>query len=547
MSRTDPTQEKEPTEQVVFPQINTFPAIPRPYQLRDWSAVARKYDEFLFQDNDADRCLPFVWEDDRELNYDQQSFGLPSYVCEEQELGKRDEAITCLAAVVSASLNGIDKRKAPRGKNWVKMCKNWFNRENNAGVYLNNKSSTGKGSLWYAGMAQVLSFQLMDLYPDVSGFDSQLRESARTIHNMCRTLGDGDVSNPDFRIQGFDFANMEPTPGNRYEAEGAASSGWLLYMAHQRLGEAKYLNAAKGCLNFLDTQSNNPFYEVLLPYGAITAARMNAEEDTAYDVKQLLEWTFGPSDARPGWGIVNERWGEYDCHGLQGSLTNRWGYAFAMNTFQTVSIAAPVPRYDQRFARLLGKWVLNAANNARLFYPSSLSAEQCDQASREWSESHDPEGVVAFEGLKHVTPKGDAPYGTGDAADGDPPPLNLATYGSSHVGFLGAIVSETNVEAVVEVDLRATDFYQKDAYPTYLYYNPHSQPKELKVNTASNTAVDLYETTSHSFVANDVEGETQITLPASTALVIVEVPNQAEYETEGGNLYADNTPVEYRY
>ena len=47
--------------------------------------------------------------------------------------------------------------------------------------------------------------------------------------------------------------------------------------------------------------------------------------------------------------------------------TNDNGYAFAMNTFYPASTYVPMVRYDQSYARAVGKWVLNIANNARYF------------------------------------------------------------------------------------------------------------------------------------------------------------------------------------
>ena len=58
--------------------------------------------------------------------------------------------------------------------------------------------------------------------------------------------------------------------------------------------------------------------------------------------------------------------------GLVGSTTDGEGYAFAMNTFQWAGALTPVARYDTRYAHDIGKWMLNLANAARLFYPGSL-------------------------------------------------------------------------------------------------------------------------------------------------------------------------------
>lgn len=39
-----------------------------------------------------------------------------------------------------------------------------------------------------------------------------------------------------------------------------------------------------------------------------------------------------------------------------------------MNGFQQAAALAPVAKYDKRYARAIGKWLLNIANASRLFY-----------------------------------------------------------------------------------------------------------------------------------------------------------------------------------
>jgi hypothetical protein len=57
---------------------------------------------------------------------------------------------------------------------------------------------------------------------------------------------------------------------------------------------------------------------------------------------------------------------------LIGEINGGDDYAFAMNTFEQIGALVPLVRYDSRFARAIGKWVLNAANASRLFYPNFL-------------------------------------------------------------------------------------------------------------------------------------------------------------------------------
>jgi len=93
---------------------------------------------------------------------------------------------------------------------------------------------------------------------------------------------------------------------------------WMVQHAGCPKPDSNYLHTAESCVRFLQSRKANPYYEVLLPFGALTAARLNAEHQRRYDVDPLLNWRFGISDCRGGWG-------DYDCDGLVGSIDNRGG------------------------------------------------------------------------------------------------------------------------------------------------------------------------------------------------------------------------------
>ncbi len=81
--------------------------------------------------------------------------------------------------------------------------------------------------------------------------------------------------------------------------------------------------------------------------------------------------------------------------------------------------------------------MLNAANNARLFYGDTLPDGH--QSSAFWK---DDAGVIAYEGLRKEW-KGKSPYATGDPIRLGWGPTDLALYGASYVGFFGGIVRKT--------------------------------------------------------------------------------------------------------
>ena len=95
----------------------------------------------------------------------------------------------------------------------------------------------------------------------------------------------------------------------RWRENAAAGVAWLEYMAWSKFRDARYRDAAEASLRFLDARQANPYYEVLLPWGALAAARMNAELGTKHDVDKLVRWCFDISDCRSGWSVIVGQWG----------------------------------------------------------------------------------------------------------------------------------------------------------------------------------------------------------------------------------------------
>ena len=72
---------------------------------------------------------------------------------------------------------------------------------------------------------------------------------------------------------------------------------------------------------------------------------------------------------------------------------------------------------------------------------------------------------------------------------------DLGLYGSSHVGILGGIIKPTNVEHILQLDLLKTDYFHAEAYPTFLYYNPHASAKTVEIDVGPE-AKDIYDAVS---------------------------------------------------
>jgi hypothetical protein len=290
----------------------------------------------------------------------------------------------------------------------------------------------------------------------------------------------------------------------------------------------------------LVAEKQNPYYEVLMPFGACAAARMNAELGRNYDVEKLVNWCFaGDSSSRGPWGAVIGRWGDYDVSGLIGDV-NR---VFLMNTFDTAGPLVSLVRYDPRFARAVGKWMLNAANAARLFYPEEIPDE--------YQSCPEKKAIVRnVIGYEAISPNR---FGKPLFADRDdwgpetrePKASQFTLYGSSHVGVFGAIIGQTSDEKILQLNCLATDFFIDKAYPTCLYYNPYGQEREVTIDVGAK-AVDVYDAASHAFLQRNVQGRTTLPLPKDGARVIVLTPASGQVTREGRKLLVNGTVVDYQ-
>ena len=528
--------------QQIIGRVEKMPNLPRPLLIKDWKQVALQYDRLAFDMTARGPYLPLLWLDDSRTNFPWTSFGLPSYVGQRPRPGG-GEGINGLAAVLGATLVGVDKSRGER--NWVLMAEQFFNRANGQDVVLNGFSSGTGGSFWYELWPNILFDGLADYYPRVPHTGEIMKAAADRWCAAAEAVTDRRcVAN--FDHTAIDLGTLTPRDNGHWkEPDGAGAVADLEYLAYARYGDRKYLQAADGSLRFLDGCSQDPLYELLLPYGAYAAARMNAEQGRAYDDGKLLDWSFGPSQARPGWGVIVGNWGGYDCDGLAGSVTDSDGYAFTMNTFSLAGALVPLVRYDQRYARAIGKWMLNAANAARLFYPDALPADH--QSGPLWT--GDPGHVIAYEGLrkhwKDAVGREQSPYATGDAQRSGWAPTDFGLYGSSHVGFFGGIISPTNHPAILKLDCLKTDFFHRKAYPTALYYNPYSQPARISLFVGRRKR-DLYDLVRHEIIKRDVLGKTAFDLPPDTAAVVVVIPASGKRQVKSHTLYIDKVAVDFR-
>ncbi len=526
-------------QQISINRIDQMPFHPTPYLMRDWKQVTRGYDSLVFNPNTSGQYLPLIFFSAHGTNYPSQPFfGLSTVVGTTRP--KSTEAINVLPAIVGATLTGINK-SSQYGYNYVLMAQDYFNKRAAENVYLNGPLTESGTDWWYETMPNIYFYQMNYLYPHTGDFDYQVTTVADRIIQEVQALGGSTTpwKTPSMNYRAFSLSTMTPLKTGVIEPEAAGAIAWILYSAYHTTKNESYRIGAEQAMEFLNSLTSNPSYEIQLPYGVYAAARMNAELGTNYDVQKMLSWTFDVGPLRT-WGAMTGTWGGYDVSGVIGENSSN-PYAFIMNGFQQAGALMPLVRYDARFASALGKWALNLANASRLFYPNYLPSQ--NQDAQTWSSQYDPNSYIAHEAMRQ-TLNSVSPFATGDAVGGGWGQTNLSLYSSSSVGYLGSQLDTTDVPQILRFDLLKTDFYHDTAYATYLYYNPYDVTKSVTLALPAGN-YDLYDAVSKTFLSKSVSGVTSIALPAQSACVVVLAPANGAVTYSGTKMLINNVVVDY--
>jgi len=548
----------KPVVQTTISRIEQMPDMPQPYKIINWEKKALQFDSLVFNFNNTTSFGPLIWLDSARRNLDQVTYGIYTVMGDIRQgprhnNGEFHEALTSYQSIIGAGLLGIDKTNQ-QGFNYVKMSQNYFNSATKWNIVMNNTTPevalAGGGygrDWWYDVYPNVLYYGVAALFPKVENTEMIQRSVANQFYKADSVL------NGNYNYSYFDYAKMNGMQNNVPQQQDAAGGhSWVLLSAWYKFGDARYLKGAKSATQALLNPTESRFYENLLPFGVYTAARLNAEQGTKYDVTKLLNWTFDgcqAKDGRYGWGVIAERWGDYDVHGLQGSITDGGGYGFFMNSVLMAWPLVPLVKYEPQYAKAIGKYMLNAVNASRLFYP-----DQVDPAHQWLPELKDvTHGIIGYEGVRKMDDynkpelKGISPVSTGDGPkwiSGQPREAMFSLYSTSIAGIFGAIVHTTNVEGILALDCNATDFYADNKYPVYLYYNPYKN--DTTVNYSSEINVDLFDSISKKYLAKAQKGEIALKLSAGEACLIVELPAGTKLKKKGKKLKANNIVVSYR-
>ena len=512
-----------------MPYIENFPLLPNPLVIRDWKQTALDYHQLAFNPSVTGQYLPLLYEytANTAAGYSGPAFGLPSYVGNPRDSG---EALTALGAVLGGTLAGLNMASL-NGQDRVQQCEVFYCVVNGHGLVLNNVNSQGSGSAWYDIFPSTLFYQIGSRYPGRASLQTKMAAIADSWLTALPVLSNN------WEHTGFNFTTMTPTDFAWDEPDMAIGIAWLEYMAYVQFHNTNYLAAADTCMTQMNSRTTNPFYETLGFFGPPLAARMNAELGRSYSTSKHLNWIFAPtSDARPGWGCENARWGNYDAYGLMGSTTDSSGYAFSMNSYAAPGIIAPVVRYEPQYARLLGRWLLHVAANANLFYPNTLPTNM--QSSAAWVQQTGVQSI-SYEGVRHLGTT--TPYATGDAAA---PIQDLNPYGTWGSGWMAALFQTSNVPGILQIDCVATEAFPPATCPTYLYYNPYAIVKQVTVSVGPG-AKHLYNLVTGAFLATNVSGTATLTLAPDSAIVLALCPATNAISQSGQKLLVGGVVIDY--
>lgn len=543
-------------KQQKIPRVEQMPNLPKPLQIIDYKKLALQFDKTVYDFNAKGKFWPLVWIDSSKKNFPQNVVGLYTALADVRQgtnnKGMFHEALATMGATLGASLVGINKAAGPEF-NYVAMLKNYYNKETSWDIMMNNTcpevALLGGGygrDWWYDVYPNLLFYAVYDQYPDEPGFS----EIAHSIADKFY-LADS-ILNGNYDWSYFDYGKMKPMKNQICaQPDVAAGHAWLLYAAYKKFGDRKYLNGAISALNALQLQPINPTYELLMPFGALLAARINAEQQKQYDVDKMLAWSFdGTAVCREGWGVLVGNWNGIDISGIVGSTVDHGGYGFLMNTYDAAWPLVPMVRYDQRYATAIGKWMLNAANAARFFYPQYMPDEH--ETIPQLAEV--TKGVIGYEGMirqssykQHEKLKGPVAQGDGPlwVPGKNPEESQFSVYGSGHAGIFGSIIRTTNVNGILQLNLLATDFYHDKAFPSYLYYNPYTSSKTVSLKIAAGKKFDLYNTITGTFIKKNVGGTASINLAPLQSAVIVCVPAGGKISYEGKKMLVNGIVVDY--
>ena len=538
-------------------KVESFPDIPENYEFYDYTMAARNLVDVIFSFTKKDETeIPVyvssdpsswdpigMWVDQSRpiegnplvTGYLKRKFTLPTYVGDNRFLSRGGENITMLASVLGASYADVDMTNFGLGETSYNIAEMSLSAYNTGTKLVSNAGVQGQ-SFWYDIFPQILFARIYDIYEDTQYMKEMVLNGAEQwLEALPNFVKDDQVN---YEFVGYDVVNEAATTAGDHIEPPNGGLAFLFYSAYRISGEEKYLDGAKEVLDYLQDYQKNPNYEALTDYAPYVAAILNREYGCDYDVGKFLDFLFeGDSAFRPGWCVMDGTFGSYAVDGLVGQSSD---YAFAMNTFHLASVLACTVKYDLRYADIVGKYLLNVVNNAKVFFSQNIPLSSQSMSSYL---PFDFTGSVCYEGFRNRN----GGYAMGDATAMFSQPCDLSLYSSVFIGMLGGIVSETDVRGILRYDLNKTDSYGFNDNPVYLYYNPYNEDKVVDFVSESMENYDLFDSTKGVLIGRNLNGNSRIIVPAKSGIVVTVLPAFSEFTEEGAKIsVSGNIIYEYR-
>jgi hypothetical protein len=101
------------------------------------------------------------------------------------------------------------------------------------------------------------------------------------------------------------------------------------------------------------------------------------------------------------------------------------------------------------------------------------------------------------------------------------------------------------MEKILQINCNATDFYQPNSFPTFLYYNPYDSSKSVCFSNTNESRVDLYDVLQRDYLAKEVNGEACFEIPASSSRLVVVLPSGSQVGLKEGNYMVGSKVIAY--
>ncbi|MDE5976909.1 MAG: hypothetical protein K2G70_00365 [Turicibacter sp.] len=504
-------EEKSETLYKTIQATHDIPYLPSNYQYTDWRERSIRFNEMLFNMTDYD--LMFYHNGNK--NTGRESLGVVTYTDEEREI-ESTQVLTLIGALLSAEKLNKESIGENQLNELVQFVESYYNIENGEGTLLNyqNIDST-ELSFWQQIYPAITYFMLMDRYEATVDSEALLKNIADTWYEVVMNLGgaDGIV---DFGYTGYDFKNNKPFDNGEWiEPDAAAGVALLQYYAFKKFEDRKYIQAATLCMDYLDEFQRNPGYELLYLYLPYLSARLNAVEQYHFNTAKYMEFFFTESDYRHEYGIFNEDY----AIGLIGERTQYGGTPYSFQSILGATALVPMLKYDQRYAVEVGRYLLQVTENLNLFY-----------------EEDDPvyENLVPLEKVQKNNETEE----------------RHSVLSGAYLGLLAAMIEPTNVEGILKVDINSSEYYtdkEKDD-PLFLLFNPYDEAQTVHYQIQTEGMVSLYDLVSHSFIEENISSETDISIHANEAVIVLEIPideedNQYNIDRKVEHSVTANVPI----